>query len=92
MINLPSRWLGIKTRSWFTNSDAGGTPRQAQALVAIARSILIIIWHLLADPTKRFTDLGPDHYITRIEKGRKIRNLVRQLEALGQSVTLQPAA
>jgi transposase len=62
------------------------------ALVAVARSILIIIWHLLADPTKRFTDLGPDHYITRIEKGRKIRNLVRQLEALGQSVTLQPAA
>ena len=63
-----------------------------KALVAVARSILIIIWHLLADPTKRFTDLGPDHYITRIEKGRKIRNLVRQLEALGQSVTLQPAA
>lgn len=63
-----------------------------KALVAVARSILIIIWHLLADPTKRFTDLGPDHYITRIDKGRKIRNLVRQLEALGQSVTLQPAA
>lgn len=63
-----------------------------KALVAVARSILIIIWHLLADPTRRFTDLGPDYHITRIDKGRKIRNLVRQLEALGQNVTLQPAA
>jgi hypothetical protein len=24
MINLPSGWLGIKTRSWFLNSDATG--------------------------------------------------------------------
>lgn len=63
-----------------------------KALVAVARSILIIIWHLLADPTKHFADLGPDYHTTRIDKGRKIRNLVRQLEALGQAVTLQPAA
>src|SRR5690606_19625902 len=26
MINLPSRWLGIKTRSWCTNSDAERAP------------------------------------------------------------------
>ena len=31
----------------------------ARAQVAVARSILIIIWHLLADPEARFTDLGP---------------------------------
>ena len=62
-----------------------------KALVAVARSILTIIWHLLADPGKRFHDLGPDYHTTRIDKGRKIRNLVRQLEALGQNVTLQPA-
>ncbi len=63
-----------------------------KALVAIARSILTIVWHLLADPTQRFADLGADYHTIRIDKGRKIRNLVRQLEALGQSVTLQPAA
>jgi len=63
-----------------------------KALVAVARSILIIVWHLLADPTKRFHELGPDYHTTRINKGRKIRNLVQQLEALGQTVTLQPAA
>lgn len=62
-----------------------------KALVAVARSILVIVWHLLADPTARFHELGADYHTTRINKGRKIRNLVRQLEALGQSVTLQPA-
>lgn len=30
-----------------------------KALVAVARSILVIIWHLLADPTARFHDLSP---------------------------------
>jgi transposase len=34
--------------------------------VAIGRSILVIIWHLLADPAARYTDLGSDFYATRI--------------------------
>jgi transposase len=63
-----------------------------KALVAVARSIMVIVWHLLADPTARFHDLGPDYHSTRVNTGRKIRNLVRQLEALGHTVTLQPAA
>jgi transposase len=63
-----------------------------KALVAIARSILVIVWHLLADPTARFHDLGADYYTNRIDKNRKTRNLVRQLEALGHTVTLEPAA
>ena len=32
---------------------------KAKAQVAVARSILVIIWHLLKDPAARFTDLGP---------------------------------
>src|SRR6476659_10130313 len=31
-----------------------------KALVAVARSILVIVWNLLNDPTARFHDLGPD--------------------------------
>ena len=62
-----------------------------KALVAVARSILVIVWHLLADPTARYQDLGPDYHTTRINTGRKISNLIRQLEALGHTVTLQPA-
>src|SRR5438094_7734533 len=63
-----------------------------KALVAIARSILVIAWHLLADPTARFHDLGAGYHTSRIDKDRKTRNHVRQLQALGYSVTLTPAA
>jgi transposase len=63
-----------------------------RAIVAVGRSILIIIWHLLSDPDARFHDLGPSFYDTRIDADRKKRNHVRQLEALGYKVTLQPAA
>jgi transposase len=63
-----------------------------KALVAIARSILMIIWHLLADPTARFHDLGAGYYSSRIDRDHKTRNHVRQLQALGYSVTLTPAA
>jgi transposase len=63
-----------------------------RAVVAVGRSILIIVWHLLSDPDARFHDLGPGFYDTRIDADRKRRNHVRQLEALGYKVTLQPAA
>ena len=66
-----------------------GTKR---AIVAVGRSILIIVWHLLSDPTARFHDLGPGFYDTRSNAERSKRNHVRQLEALGFKVTLQPAA
>jgi transposase len=63
-----------------------------KAPVAVARSILVIIWHLLADPAARYHDLGPDYYDRRVNTGRKTNNLMRQLEALGHTVILQPAA
>jgi len=63
-----------------------------KALVAVARSILVIIWHLLANRAARFRDLGSGYYASRIDKHRKTRNHVRQLEALGYTVTLAPAA
>ena len=63
-----------------------------KALVAIARSILVIVWHLLADPTARFHDLGADFYTNRTDTDRKTRTHIRQLQALGFTVTLTPAA
>jgi transposase len=63
-----------------------------RAIVAVGRSILVIVWHLLADPTARFHDLGPGFYDTRINPERAKRNHVRQLEALGYKVTLESTA
>ena len=63
-----------------------------KALVAVARSILVIIWHLLTNPAARYQDLGAGFYASRIDKDKKIRNHIRQLEALGYAVALTEAA
>jgi transposase len=63
-----------------------------KAVVAVGRSILVIVWHLLSDPETRFHDLGPDFYDNRTGPEHKRRNHVRQLEALGYKVTLESAA
>ena len=63
-----------------------------RAVVAVGRSILTIIWALLSDPDAQFHDLGPDFYATRLGADRAKRNHIRQLEALGYKVTLDPVA
>lgn len=63
-----------------------------KAIVAVGRSILVIIWHLLSNPETRYHDLGSGFYDNRVGPDRKKRNHVRQLEALGYTVTLEPAA
>ena len=65
---------------------------KAKALVALQRSILVIFFHLLADPTAEFTDLGPDYYQRRIDRARRTTHLLRQLHALGYDVQLTEAA
>ncbi len=63
-----------------------------KAVVAIGRSQLVIVWHLLAEPDARFHDLGPDHYDRRASTGAQKRTHTRALEALGYRVTLEPTA
>ena len=55
-------------------------------------SDLVIVRHLLSDPDARYHDLGSGFYATRTDPERRKRNHIRQLEALGYTVTLQPAA
>ena len=63
-----------------------------KALVAVARSTLVIVWHLLSNPGLRYRDLGSDYFTNRIDRERRTRNHVRQLQALGYQVTLSDAA
>jgi transposase len=63
-----------------------------RAIVAVGRSILVIIWALLSDDEAHFTDLGPDYYATRTNHQRKVRHHLRGLQDLGYTVTLNPAA
>jgi transposase len=63
-----------------------------RAIVAVGRSILTIVWQLLSDEDAHFVDLGPGYYDSRTNPQRKVRNHVRELQALGYTVTLSPAA
>lgn len=60
------------------------------AIVAVGRSMLMIIWHVLNDPDAHYIDLGPTWHATR--QPDPTRTHIRQLENLGYKVTLEPAA
>ena len=45
----------------------------------------------LSDPAARYTDLGAGYYQTRLDTDRKIRNHIRQIQALGFDVTITKA-
>ncbi len=62
-----------------------------RAAVAVAHSILTIVWHLLAAPEAVFTDLGGDYFLQKNPE-REQRRAIRKLEALGFTVTLTPGA
>src|SRR3954467_1723466 len=61
-----------------------------KAIVAVSRSILVIVWHLLVDPAARYFDLGSDHYARHVNTESKKRSHIRELQALGYHVTLEP--
>ncbi|MFD8194684.1 IS110 family RNA-guided transposase [Streptomyces wuyuanensis] len=62
----------------------------AKALVAVARSLLVIAWHLINDPDASYQELGSDWHQRHLNPARKTRELVRQLQALGHQVALEP--
>jgi transposase len=59
-----------------------------KALVAVAHSVLVIIYHVLRE-RRPYTDLGAD-YFERLDTARLEQLHVRRLNALGYSVTLTP--
>jgi transposase len=64
----------------------GGT----KAMCAVGRSILVIIWHLPADPAARFTDLGPGWHDGQAGGDRRIRSHLRQLKGPRRRRDRQP--
>ena len=61
-----------------------------RAAVAVAHSILVIVYHLLSRGTT-YQDLGATYFDQR-DRWAVERRAVRRLEALGYKVTLDPAA
>lgn len=59
-----------------------------RAIVAIGRSMLVSIWHMLSRQ-EPYQDLGPDYYDQR-RKDNKISYFTKQLARLGFTVQLDP--
>ena len=62
-----------------------------RAALAVGHSILGIIFHLLKEPERVYTDLGAD-YFSRRDPQRAVRHHVKQLIAMGYEVTLATQA
>ena len=68
-----------------------GKKGQTRAVFAVGHSILVIAWHLLANDCD-YTDLGAEHFTRNADPEARKHYLIRQLEALGHKVTVEPAA
>jgi transposase len=63
-----------------------------KAAVAVAHSILVVLWHLMADDQRRYQDLGSDYFERHRDPQREANRLVAKLAELGYHATLEPAA
>jgi transposase len=68
-----------------------GKKGQAKAAFAVGHTLLVIVWQLLVNDCD-YHDLGVEYFARRNDAEARKRYLVRQLEALGHTVTLAPAA
>ncbi len=62
-----------------------------KAIIVVAHALVVIIWHILATG-KPYHELGAGYFARRLDPERETRRLIARLQALGHTVTLQPAA
>lgn len=85
-------WAAIRKKDSYFGAQyrrLAGKRGAKRAIVAVAHSLLVVIYHLLKYPDKEFRDLGAD-YFAKLEPQRTQRQLVKRLERLGFQVTLTP--
>ena len=98
-----SKWLGIALdEAALAATRTNGSYLQAlyhrlrprlghgRALGAVKHSMLVAYWHMFATG-ETYHDLGGDYY-TRRDPERPTKRLIAQLQALGHTVELTPAA
>ena len=62
-----------------------------KAAIAIAHTLIVIIWHVLNDNAE-YRDLGADYFTRYDNPEARKRRLVHDLQAMGYDVTIAPAA
>jgi transposase len=86
-------WCAVRTKNSYFRALYQRLLRRLgkkAALVAVAHSLLTVVYHLLRDGTV-YQDLGANYFDQRDRQLRE-RNALRTLERLGYKVHLEPAA
>jgi hypothetical protein len=92
-----SAWAAAHTRDTYLSAQFRrfrrrfGKKGENKAIFAVGHTILVIVWHVLANATP-YAELGFDYFERRNETEAYKQRLVRQLEKLGLKVTVEPAA
>jgi transposase len=91
---IQASWAAARSKDTWLSARFWRLARRIgkkKALIAVAHSIVIAIWHMHTDQCD-YVDLGPDWWDKRTDPTRETERLRRRLEALGHHVTLEPAA
>jgi transposase len=91
---VEAAWAAIRTKNCYLAVRFQRIRKrrgEQRALIAIAHTLLIICWHVLADDTV-YNEIGTDYLAGRDQPERRRRHLVAQLEQLGYTVELAPVA
>lgn len=91
---VEAAWSASRTKATFLSARfhrlrARRGPQRAA--VAVAHSILKIVYHLIRDPEATFTELGGDYFLNK-RKEQEQRRAVNILTSLGFKVELEPMA
>jgi len=89
---VEAAWSAARVRnSYFSAQYHRLVPRRGKrrAAVAVAHSMLVVIYHLIKDGTL-YQDLGPHHF-DELDRKRATRRALHRLEALGYEVSLREA-
>lgn len=90
-------WAAGRTKSGYLPAQYRrfcrrfGKRNENKATFALAHTLIVIIWHVLSEGTD-YDDMGGDYFERRNDAEARKRYLVRELEKLGNTVTLEPAA
>jgi len=91
-------WAGVRKNDSYLGAQFRrfqrrfGKKGEGKAIFACAHSLIVIIYHVLAEPDGTYQDLGADWFQRRSDTEAHTRRLIHQLERLGHHVTLTPAA
>lgn len=91
-LSQSAKAAGRKKESYFKAQYSRLASRRgkSRATMAVAHSLLVVIYHLLQNPEARYEDLGVN-WFDQLNPDRLTRHLVKRLEGLGYTVELTAA-